>query len=1084
MKLLWNFSKRVVLSLSVAAAALISSNADAANCTPGPQGLVSWWRAEGNGLDSVGGNTAYSALLQGGVSFSAGEAGLGFLLNNTNAYLVVPASQSLNIGAGSNLTVEAWIRVSNVTGYHPIMEWHDSGRNPGVNFWIIPTGAIYADVKGIDGSAHPFMSANNVLTPNVFQHVALTYNGTTGIGTLYLNGAIVAQANLGNFVPQTTYNVWLGHRPGDVPGDVTYGTYLGGVLDELSLYNRALVSNEIAAIYTAGAAGKCTGTAPVITKQPTNQTAVAGVNATFTVIATGSPTLYYQWYGPASALIPGATASSLTLSNVQPNAAGSYFVRVTNQIGFVLSSNALLNVTGGGSNSNQPPLSGLVAWWKAESNMLDSVGSNNGVAVGGPISYAPGEVGNAFHYDNSPGYVSIPAAPSLDVGQGAGLTLEAWIQPADLQNEIPIFEWQYNTNTSANGIHFWVSSINGPGCLFANIVDSSFVSHWIYSAPGIVTADYQHVALTYDKASGVASIYRNGVLVASQNLGSFTPNTTGNLLLGERTYLQGQPQFHYLGNLDEMSVFGRALSQSEIASIYNAGSTGKGGSSSGGNGLIVPNYAISNQIVTADGTLNQPLREQMVYGASQFPTNPIVITQLRWRPDAIVDGPLAVTISNLQIRLSTATANPDHLSTVFAQNTGPDNTVVFNGVASVSTAFTTLSNGTTAFDLSLTLQTPFLYDPSKGNLLVDILNLSGSTPPRTPQYNIANGTGANDAVSRVFSVDPNATNAETADTGGDVLQIIYTNAPIGGGSNTCTAAPSGLVSWWKGETNLLDSVGVNNGALGGGVITYSPGVVGQSFNFDGSSFIQVPDSSSLHFTNTMSVEAWINLATINGSYHEIVSKFASYETAQNVFTFTVEPAGHLRFNIVSTNYSSSQVVSSSNLIPTNQWVHVAAVVDGTNVNLYVNGQLAGSGPWNQGIFVGNQPLTIGCTMQASPLSFFQGQIDELSLYSRALSQSEIAAIYNAGANGKCPPLQIQQNSVINPQPVVNMTQSGKSYLLSWPVSAGDFVLQSTDNLTPPVTWTNVPVALQTNGDNIEVTLPSGGQSGYFRLYHP
>jgi hypothetical protein len=65
-----------------------------------------------------------------------------------------------------------------------------------------------------------------------------------------------------------------------------------------------------------------------------------------------------------------------------------------------------------------------------------------------------------------------------------------------------------------------------------------------------------------------------------------------------------------------------------------------------------------------------------------------------------------------------------------------------------------------------------------------------------------------------------------------------------------------------------------------------------------------------------------------------------------------------------------------------------------------------------------------------------------------------------------------------------MTQSGKSYLLSWPVSAGDFVLQSTDNLTPPVTWTNVPVTLQTNGDNIEVTLPSGGQSGYFRLYHP
>jgi hypothetical protein len=300
-----------------------------------------------------------------------------------------------------------------------------------------------------------------------------------------------------------------------------------------------------------------------------------GGAASFSVTVTGSQPLHFQWFRGDDSSIPFATNSVLTLTDVQPASAGTYFVRVTNQFGFASSANAVLALTGGETNSCARPPSGLVNWWKGENNSLDSAGANNGVPVGGQISYATGEVENAFHYSDGSGYVSVPAAPPLDVGQGAGFTLEAWIRPADLQNQMPIFEWQYDTNSNVNGAHFWVSAIGGPGCLFANIMEGNGNPHWIYSAPGIVTADYQHVALTYDKSSGMAAIYRNGISVASKNLGSFTPNTTGNLLLGERTFLGGQPQFHYVGGLDEMSIYNRALSQSEIAAIYNAGSAGK-----------------------------------------------------------------------------------------------------------------------------------------------------------------------------------------------------------------------------------------------------------------------------------------------------------------------------------------------------------------------------------------------------------------------------------------------------------------------------------------------------------------------------
>src|SRR6185312_13181892 len=101
--------------------------------------------------------------------------------------------------------------------------------------------------------------------------------------------------------------------------------------------------------------------------------------ASFTVTATGKVPLYYQWFGPGSSAVSGATASTLTLTNVQPAQAGTYFVQVTNAFGFAQSSNAALTVTGGGStNDCTPAPSGLVSLWRGDGNTADAAGSNNG----------------------------------------------------------------------------------------------------------------------------------------------------------------------------------------------------------------------------------------------------------------------------------------------------------------------------------------------------------------------------------------------------------------------------------------------------------------------------------------------------------------------------------------------------------------------------------------------------------------------------------------------------------------------------------------------------------------------------------
>jgi pectate lyase len=109
---------------------------------------------------------------------------------------------------------------------------------------------------------------------------------------------------------------------------------------------RAVVSNAAgSATSTSAVLNVQTGpVAPAITSQPASQTVVTGGSALFGVIATGTAPLSYQWYKDGS-LIPGATSSSLSLSNVQHTDEGGYSVVVNNAAGTATSNTAALSVT-------------------------------------------------------------------------------------------------------------------------------------------------------------------------------------------------------------------------------------------------------------------------------------------------------------------------------------------------------------------------------------------------------------------------------------------------------------------------------------------------------------------------------------------------------------------------------------------------------------------------------------------------------------------------------------------------------------------------------------------------------------------
>lgn len=239
-----------------------------------------------------------------------------------------------------------------------------------------------------------------------------------------------------------------------------------------------------------------------------------------------------------------------------------------------------LKVPGYVSTASASPADGLVAWWRGESNTLDSVDYNHGAMQAifwrSPplvsLAYSNGPFGACFALRIG-NYVVIPASTNLDLGLGEGLTIEAWVNP--VSNSYPILEW--NSGTGTQGVFLAYSVTGGPNYLEANLVDTQGNAHWILS-PFLPTAtnQWQHVALTYDRASGLAVLYTNGTAVAQTNLGSFVPRTTGNVYLGYRP-LGHYPGFgvRWNGYLDEVALHRRALTAEEMRSLYLAGPAGK-----------------------------------------------------------------------------------------------------------------------------------------------------------------------------------------------------------------------------------------------------------------------------------------------------------------------------------------------------------------------------------------------------------------------------------------------------------------------------------------------------------------------------
>ncbi|HYG35349.1 MAG TPA: LamG-like jellyroll fold domain-containing protein, partial [Clostridia bacterium] len=328
------------------AGSAVSSNAvltvvPAPPCAASAPELVGWWAGENTASDAVGSG---DGTFLNGEAYAPAKVGLGFRFNGKGNHVLVPATPRLDVGKADGMTVEAWIAPSANNNANPIVEWAPSnGSSYGVHFYVSSPnhGVLYANLYGIDRQGHVVQTGEGAIVPGKLQHVALTYSKSSGMARLFVNGNLAQETFLGTFTPQTSAQVYIGHRPSTIAN----GPYsFDGIIDEVSVYARSLSAAEIQAVYTADASGKCAASfPPSIFAQPADKTTAVGQTVNLTVGASGYPPPTYQWAFNGIA-VEGATGPALGLTNVQKAQQGVYSVAITNDSGWAISSNAVLTV--------------------------------------------------------------------------------------------------------------------------------------------------------------------------------------------------------------------------------------------------------------------------------------------------------------------------------------------------------------------------------------------------------------------------------------------------------------------------------------------------------------------------------------------------------------------------------------------------------------------------------------------------------------------------------------------------------------------------------------------------------------------
>jgi hypothetical protein len=345
------------------------------------------------------------------------------------------------------------------------------------------------------------------------------------------------------------------------------------------------------------------------------------------------------------------TVHSLTSQAALSISAGSLSFLATSAVNapFSISNNGTVQVLGGnfttaGPFTNQgsltvgtgstfavipPPVTppaNPVSWWKGEGNANDSAGVNNGTLHGG-VAFAPGEVGQAFSFDGSSGYVDLGNNASLNLP--GSLTVSVWVNARSLTQAKYLFaDFDPNGYVSQGSLGIAPTGTGNHFFWDQFYTDGTPANPIGYGTTSINLNQWYHVAVVRDDSAKTVQLFVNGALDLSA---SYAGHTVVGL---QRHKILGGAGAEFTGDffnglIDEAMLYNRALTASEVQSLFNSGFSNFSGTTlTGGTYDILgtlqfPNANIGTNAATIilDGPASQIVDQTGHNALANFATN-------------------------------------------------------------------------------------------------------------------------------------------------------------------------------------------------------------------------------------------------------------------------------------------------------------------------------------------------------------------------------------------------------------------------------------------------------------------------------
>ncbi|MBD3355324.1 hypothetical protein GF361_05050, partial [Candidatus Woesearchaeota archaeon] len=548
---------------------------------------------------------------------------------------------------------------------------------------------------------------------------------------------------------------------------------------------------------------------------------------------------------------------------------------------------------------------------ESSGTISDSSGETNHGTNHGASYSAAAKISTGLSFDGTDDYVSIASDSSFAFGTG-NFSISFWAKP---------------TSVPAAGNYQWVIDKYSNGRFVVGLNGGQWRAHAGTSEDGgtAVNNEWDHIAAV--RIGETIYLYENGILVDS-GTGHTNDIQTATTLLGQRGDATNVAPF--AGTVDELAIFNRSLSLSEVKALYKRGIT----------------------------KLNITARTCDDSGCSGE----------TWT-DIQDESPQTLSLSDnqyFQYRFNFTTEDSSYSPNFY-------NATIVYGTESISEG----NSGTYIDDTSTQTRYSFLsgtLDSLYFNDTLDALRLNSST--------------SGNFTSQIFTGAENASwnNISWTSVAGELSSSLQDNVL--------------LLHLNEGSGKLEDSSGYNNPASNNGASYSVQGKLNNALEFGTDDNIQINDSSSLYNPGGITVSAWIKDTGTSNIMIDLISKYENLEEEWYI-SADKSNSGMIRFFLYGDGGSLRRDASSSNLFD-GEWHLLTATWNGSSgdqsIDIYLDGveiDDSGADTGFTSLYNKNSSILIGKNSALNNQDLV-GYVDEVSIWNRSLTQSEIQDLYNRG----------------------------------------------------------------------------------------